>query len=166
MSDSGNPDYFYGVQYLGRDTEITWHEHKADALAEVTRTDQKYLPAQLVRMRKMPVENSGLVYDFYDNYKTLEWRQIDSPSTPATPVKVGFVCGRGSNHTVLFGDPDTSCSGNAIADIVILPHAGVNLGGVDFEQVAKHLAEEVEENCILAEKQRWDKYDASMAGNV
>ena len=70
----GDPNYFYGVAYYGRsdDGDIYWFETKAEAMDDAECADQKYLPAELVLMKRGPVERSGISYTF-DLDWNLEW---------------------------------------------------------------------------------------------
>lgn len=73
--DYGNPDYFYGIDYMGRGVGIMWFDNKHEAMEDAKFTDQKHLPAELVRVRKSAVERSGFVYDYSEDAKDLRWQK-------------------------------------------------------------------------------------------
>lgn len=67
LNPVGDDHYFYGVETLGRESEIAWFGTKAEAMYDAETTDGKYMPIELVRMRKSEVERSGILYDLWGN---------------------------------------------------------------------------------------------------
>lgn len=73
-TDYGDPDYFYGIDYQGRDVGIMWFDNKAEAIYDAEHdTDAKHLPAELVRMRKSHVERSGVVFNYRPELGDMAW---------------------------------------------------------------------------------------------
>jgi hypothetical protein len=75
MTDYGNGEYWYGIDYQGRGAGIMWFSNKQEAIQDAENTDQKHLPAELVRIPRATVEHSNIVYDYWPDTGDMEWRK-------------------------------------------------------------------------------------------
>lgn len=56
--------YMYGVRYHGRGPFDQWFNSEADAVDDASRTDDKYMPAEIIRIALSAIECTGVVLDF------------------------------------------------------------------------------------------------------
>lgn len=57
-------EYLYGIRFHGRGPFIMWFDERIEAEHEAKMADDKYLPAELLRLPLRYIESSGRWMDF------------------------------------------------------------------------------------------------------